>query len=228
VNSARDSLIVGEVRDDVASIAVHLPGGGIVRLTPVQLDGNRWVGLVLPARVPITRAVAYSADGSEIGYSVPFGDQAPAVWWAPGQAVPARVTKTIGSGVVSGTRWHVTADIGPWGYCYRAEPSDSLSCSSSPSNPGIVPTGTVVSGDVCFGTGQSSMTVGIGFAATSVRTVVVEYSSKSSASFPVVSVSGGRVFAYVVPPHRKVTGSREYGPAGRLVARAPASSFPSC
>jgi hypothetical protein len=207
--------IFGTVSRSVTRLVVELPGGKTVTLTPVAYKENRWVGLIIPSRLPVVRAVAYSGD-RELAYAVPFQEIELNVWWRPGQALPARVTKVVGSGVIDGIAWHVTAEVGPWGYCY-AYLHGSV-CEDSTSSPEVVPTRKLVA-DISCGpaVGSRAPYLGIAAALASVRSVVLRYSDGTSASFRTAWVSGGRVFAYTVPQHVSVISTHEYGAAGQLV-----------
>jgi hypothetical protein len=219
-------MLFGTLRADVARIEIRLPDGQVANLMPVRWAGYRWVGIVLPAGVRIAKAVAYDTAGAEVAYAIPHAVTELSTWWAPRQAGPARVTKSIGAGTVGNVHWHVTAEIGPWGYCYAWANGDS-GCSSSNSNPEVVPGGKMISYFSCSPLGNPSggPDVAIAFAARAVRTVVLRYSDGSSASFPTVWVSGGRVFAYVIPKHVHVTSSRELGATGQVVGATSAAGW---
>lgn len=212
------SAIVGAVSKDVASVTVSLPNGDLLRLTPAAWHGRRWIGLVLPGGVPIARAVAYSRDGRELAYSVPFGDTNLAVWWAPGQAGPAPVSRTIGSGVVNGRPWKITARFGPWGYCYVW--ADGGACLDQTSNPELerLGTGQLIAGISCGPVANAgSAIIGTQVAARDVGAVVLKFSDGTSASFRTVEVLGGRSLGYAIPRHLTVVRSVEYGLSGRVI-----------
>src|SRR6266481_6134806 len=80
-------LEFGTVRADVTSVVISLPDGEDVSLVPVSWHGRRWVAILLPARVPVVRAVLYSSRG-ELAYAVPFRGTQLNVWWQPDQAGP--------------------------------------------------------------------------------------------------------------------------------------------
>jgi hypothetical protein len=197
-----------------------------VTLTPVAWEGRRWVGLILPRRLAVVRATAYSGD-RELGYAVPFQQTSLNVWWRPGQAGPARVTKVVGSGVLAGVAWKVTAEIGPWGYCYAYQ--NGSVCSDSADSPEVVPTSKLIAYMSC-GPIKNSTGPYLGIAATraSVAKVVLTYSNGSSASFQTVPVSGGRVLAYVIPKNVSVTSSNEYGAAGQIVGSTSGAAWRPC
>lgn len=216
VGSSGPVLEFGTVRADVTRVVISLPDGEVISLAPVTWHGHRWVAVQLPARVPIVKAVLYTSGG-ELAYAVPFRDTELSVWWRPGQVGPARLTKSLGSGVVDGKSWHATANIGPWGYCYSFGPfGSSPTCFDTTVNPGIVRAGTLVSSLTCFGaSGQPG--AGFAAAATAVRRIVLKYSGGSSATFPTFTVGRGRMLGYAIPTHHKVVGSLEYGAAGQLL-----------
>lgn len=206
------------VAHNVTAISVSLPDGELLNLQPVAWHGYRWVAVVLPWRVPIVRAVAYSGT-TELGYAVPFGDTELTVWWKPGQVPPRRATASIGSGVVDGISWQSTAYAGPWGYCYAF--TSGTDCIDSAS-PQLVPAGQQISQMGCTRLGShpdspTAPTESIAAAANDVQKVVLRFSDGSTASFPVRVVGGQRVFGYAVPGHLRVVRSVEYGSAGQVV-----------
>src|SRR5580704_6955528 len=205
-------LEFGTVRADVTYVVMTLPDDEIIRLAPVSWRSRKWVAVQLPAGVPIVRAVLYTSRG-ELAYAVPFQDAELAVWWQPGQAGPARITKSIGSGVVDGKPWHATADIGPWGYCYTF--GSGSSCFDSTVNPWLVPAGTLVSPMTCGSAGGRPAN-GLAAVAAAVRRVVFKYAGGSSATFPTFAVAGARMFGYAIPRHNVVR-SLEYGAGGQLL-----------
>jgi hypothetical protein len=206
-------LEFGTVRADVTHVVISLPDGEVISLAPVSWHGHRWVAVQLPARVPIVRAELYTSRG-ELAYAVPFRDTELSVWWHPDQVGPARLTKSIGSGVVDGKPWHAVADIGPWGYCYSFG-SDS-SCIGTTYDPGVVTVGTLISPLSC-GSGGGQPATGLAAAATAVRRVVLQYEGGSSVTLPTFAVGRGRMLAYAIPGRHKVVGSLEYGAAGQLL-----------
>lgn len=210
--------LVGAVSPRVASFTVSLPNGDVLALTPTRIHKQRLIGLILPGGVPIVRAVAYSLQGRELAYSVPFGETGLDVWWAPGQAGPAPMIKTIGSGIVDGRPWKITADFGPWGYCYAwANGSD---CTDQTSNPELqrLPQGQLTAGISCGEVNNAgSAIIGTQAAARDVAAVVLKYSDGSSASFRTVRVLGGRSVGYAIPEHLTVVRAVEYGLSGKVV-----------
>ncbi|MBO0825560.1 MAG: hypothetical protein J2P27_17170, partial [Actinobacteria bacterium] len=199
----------GTVSSAVTRVVVLLPDGEYLTLTPVLFDGYRWVGLVVPAHVPFVRAVAYSAAG-ELAYSVPFQGTSFEIWWLPGRTGPPRLTRQIGSGVIDGKSWNVTAHIGPWGWCYTL---GTFANRCERVGPDATLNGELVSnrpvGCAFYSAGP---TYGVAAVASGVRRVSVSYSNGTIASSQTVPVTGGRVVAYTVPAHVQVTAVHLYGP----------------
>jgi hypothetical protein len=210
-------LEFGTVQTDVTRVAIKLPDGEVLNLAPVSWRGRSWVAVQLPAGVRIVRAVLYTSRG-ELAYAVPFRDTELDIWWQPGQVGPARLTKTIGSGVVDGQPWRAAADIGPWGYCYTL--TAGTDCIDTDVSPELLPARTLVSPMICgsiASAGASAPKAGFGAAAPAVARVVLRYSGGGTAAFPTVVVGGGRMFGYSIPGGHKVTGSREYRANGQLL-----------
>jgi hypothetical protein len=219
------ALIYGNVSRAVTSLAISLPDGELLSLTPVTRSGYRWVSVVIPDRVRIVRAIAYSGS-RELAYAVPFGDTELTSWWRPGQVGPDRLTRSVGSGVVSGIRWRATAHIGPWGYCYTF--ANGTACWDTTTNPELVRPGHTISYMGCGRLGNSSPSApaaGLATAALDVRKVVLSFSDGSTASFPAIEVSGGRVFGYAIPAHLTVVRGTAYNAAGHIVGSTSAAGW---
>jgi hypothetical protein len=218
VSDSADVIIYGTVSRNVTSIVISLPDGESLRLKPVAWSGYRWVAVVIPPRIRIVRAVAYGS-GAELGYVVPFGTSELITWWRPGQASPARLTKSIGAGVVDKIAWHYTAALGPWGYCYLL--AGGSDCIDGTADPAHVPAGRLISNLGCDRLGNRSLMSAprSGFAAASlgVLTVVLKYSDGSTAAFPTVAVGRDRMFGFSVPRRVTPVRSLEYGQAGHLL-----------
>jgi hypothetical protein len=216
VASGQTVLEFGTVRADVTNVVISLPDGEAISIRPVTWHGRRWVAIQLPERVPIVKAVLYTARG-ELAYAVPFGDTELVVWWRPGQVGPARLTKTFGSGVLDGKSWRAVAQIGPWGYCFTfGADTDCLGSTS----PQVLSAGALVSVVAC-GSFAANVPGGpiAGFAATAVgvRRVVFTYADGSTTSYPTFAVGPNRMFGYAVPGNHKIAKSQEYGSAGQLL-----------
>jgi hypothetical protein len=112
----------GVVRKDVSSVRVVLSDGTVLNPRPTMVPGGRLVAFATPPEVPVESITVYSRTG-EIARAIPFngpagnGEPTFTQWLRPGQAVPGRVSGTIGSGTVDGQAWRATAYLGPWGTC---------------------------------------------------------------------------------------------------------------
>ncbi len=124
------NALYGIVAGHVSRVTVALSDGVVLNLRPVPFAGHRWIGLGLPAKLTVTKLVAYSRTG-ELAYAIPFtaaSGTLPSIqaWLRPGTPEPRRFARLIGSGVSAGKRWSVTVHAGPWGQCAVPEiPGDS-------------------------------------------------------------------------------------------------------
>ena len=132
------NIMFGEVWKDVVSARVELSDGTILTLHPAEVDGSRFVAFADPASLPVDSVTAYSRGGA-IATAIPFnapGGLLPSfeAWLRPGQAPPARLTGTFGSGTADGKPWRATAYLGPWGTCLTVSPHD-VTCLGSQGRP---------------------------------------------------------------------------------------------
>ncbi len=214
------TLIYGDVAKDVTRLVVGLTNGEQLTLRPVTWSGHRWLGLVLPQQAGMTRAIAYSGS-RELSYSVPFDGTFLNRWWRPGQPVPGRVVQKVGAGVVDRIRWQVTAEIGPWGYCY-VYGGGNVACMPSQSDPQRVSAAKplfVLDSNPLGPGGGFTPYCAVATVEQDVRRVELTYSDGSSASFATVAVGGDRLVAFSVPKDATVVSSVEYGAAGQVVGR---------
>lgn len=112
---------VGQVAADVSYVLVRLSDDITLKLIPVKAYGTRYVAFASPPSLSVLSATAYLSDGQHLS-SIPFNppDEMPvfAMWRAPGQPVPPKVTKRIASGSAGGKAWAMYAATGPWGTCF--------------------------------------------------------------------------------------------------------------
>jgi hypothetical protein len=128
------NITFGLVWKDVVSARVELSDGTILTLHPVEVDGSRYVAFASPVSLTVDSVTAYSRSGA-IATAIPFtppGGLLPVfeAWLLPGQAPPARLTGTFGSGTAQGKPWRATAYIGPWGTCLTV--GHDMDCLGSP------------------------------------------------------------------------------------------------
>jgi hypothetical protein len=207
-----NTTIVGAVTGDVTAVTVALPGK-VLRLRPVRYLGERYIAIVLPADVPVLRTAAY--DGSrELAYSVPYERGDLANWWRPGQAGPARFTKTILGGVADGRAWQLAAHYGPWGYCFTLP--NSTACPQRLR----VPAGELDQSVSCGGlaTGDSSTPdLGLAVVRADVRQVTIRLSGGAVERYTPVATPGGYVLGYVIPKGHTIAKATALSAAGRVL-----------
>jgi len=121
-------LLAGPVSPAVAYVTIRLAGGTTYRVWPVVWHGHRYVGLVMPLSLPITRFTAYSRHG-ELAYAIPFsappsgttGPGGPRMlvvsWLRAGTPVPAVVSATVPD--QGPAPWSTSVQVGPWGTCLQ-------------------------------------------------------------------------------------------------------------
>jgi hypothetical protein len=220
------TTIAGTVASDVTTVAVTLPGSRVFALKPVRYLSQRFVAIVIPADVPIVRAVAY--DGTrELAYSVPYGQVALVSWWRPGQVTPARLTETIASGTWHGQAWRYVAQFGPWGYCY-ATPGGG-DCMNGTKPTGTSTPGGTVAMMACGALGNGGAgnpTTVLAWVPDDVRQVVLRFSGGST-QVPAVDVQGVRLIGYMIPAGQHVLGASTYDADGRMVGSTNAAAL-SC
>lgn len=218
--------ILGAVRKDVTRVAIIMPGGKVLTLTPVRYDGQRYVGVVIPSRVPIVRAVAYHG-GQELAYSIPYQGVGLDNWWLPGQVGPSRLTKVISSGVTEGHVWRYTADIGPWGYCFNL--SDGSGDCLSGLHPQTLQPGSGTVQQMACGplavAGADGPWTGMASAGSDVQTVVLTLSDGTSEHISTANVGGARLFGYGVGKGLKIVATKEFSASGQVVGTTPASAL---
>jgi hypothetical protein len=112
---------VGQVAPDVSYVLVRLSDDITLKLIPAKAYGTRYVAFASPPSLSVLSATAYLSDGQYLT-AIPFNppDELPvfAMWRAPGQPVPPKVTKRIASGSANGKAWAMYAATGPWGTCF--------------------------------------------------------------------------------------------------------------
>jgi hypothetical protein len=219
------AMLVGAVSPVVTDIRLQLTGGKVLNLTPVIWSGHPWVGVELPPGVRLVRGTAY-AGSRELSYSISApGGFGLDNWWRPGQVGPPRYTKLIATGRAGGKTWAVTADYGPWGYCYvgpgLGDCVDGLSPIQLHPGAAIMP---FVCGNTIPVTGVDG---GLAAAAPATRQVRVRLSGGGTEVYRTVDVEGTQMFTYIVPKGQHITGASAYDAGGRLVGTVGAHTM-SC
>lgn len=199
----------GAVRGDVSYLKVRLDNGAVLTLHPATVYGIRAVAFAAPENATIASVTAY-ARGGEIATAIPFrysdGPSYFGVWLAPGQHENLLASRLIGSGLVKGQAWSVTAYTGPWGTCLVA----------SVGGPGGVGCATAAaarpSTRVLFSTfGAQPVTCGI--AAPNVVRIAVTRSASGTTEIRPVMVGSQKFFAFP-----KALSWRAYDASGAVVA----------
>jgi hypothetical protein len=204
-------LLAGPVAPNVTRLAVTVPRGPVLDLTPVTWHGRRWAAIMVPAQLPIRRVTAYSRHG-ELRYAIPFQNSVIG-WLKPGQRGPRRVSVTLASGTVLGHRWVARGYLGPWGVC-MTNGTGSL-CTEDVSGASAAATGKVVSQWTCgdFQGARDSVNV----AAPQVRTVRLRLSDGSTRVARTVALGPLRAFAFLAGHGLRVTGWSAFGAAGQQI-----------
>lgn len=212
-------LVMGRVGRDVSRLALNEPDGHTINVYPARWHGQRWTGVVIPARQTLRSVVAYSGR-RELGYAIPFKDNAISVWLKPGQHGLARQQARIAAGVLNGRRWRYEGYAGPWGICFRG--SSGGSC-AAPQKPGHF-----ISWLTCgsFGGGGSGSMIWSGQAAPDIGYLKFGLSDGSVQRVVPVSLARNRYFALVYGAHRHLTGWTAYGTSGQVLGRGSVS--PKC
>ena len=213
--------LAGAVAPQVTRLSLELSDGQRLTLVPVQHRiGARgkvtpWTGVVLPRQLKVTKVVAYSRHGV-LAYAIPFnGAGQNAIiqnWLRPGQQVPGRLVRVIGSGKVSGRRWSVTVHRGPWGWCAIAAipgASGTTGCWSSAGREGPI---------MSSGGSPAAPWFAVGAARPGVSYVTLTLSNGAITRIPVVTVDGARLFVALFVGKPRIASWSEYDHAGRRVA----------
>jgi hypothetical protein len=199
-------MLVAAVRADVSEITMRLPRGTVIDLHPVAFHGQRWIGVVLPWRLQIIKAVAYSGH-REVAYAVPFGTSTFNLWLRPGQQGEARHTFLVGSGIVDGRRWSWQARTGPWGNCFQAAAGGDSYCPDG----SAVARGQVATVSTCS-VHPGFYTAGV---APAVRVLRFRMSDGSMRFAPAVSVLGLRFAAVKLGRGQRMVSWSAYGASGQ-------------
>jgi hypothetical protein len=116
---------IGMLRADTARVEVALRGGGRLSLQPMEVDGKQLVLFETPHAFGMESVSAFAADGTELGYSIPFNQpdamSMTVTWYRPGETpTQPEVSGQIASGTVDGHGWTVEVRIGPFGVCFMS------------------------------------------------------------------------------------------------------------
>jgi hypothetical protein len=208
-------MLVGPVRADVTTVVLSLPEGKVLTLTPVRYGAQRIVGVVIPWGVPILRALAYH-NGTELAYSIPYGQAGVDNWWLPGQVGPPRFTETIATGVARGQAWRVVAQFGPWGYCFELPQGSTCLGGLDALAPRHIDQ-PISCGSFYVRNDNHMSMIGLAIARADVRQVVIRLSGGSTERYLAVVAQGARLFGYLIPYHQTIRTATMYDAAGQVV-----------
>jgi hypothetical protein len=201
------NISLGAVWKDVMSARVDLSDGTILTLRPAEVDGSRYVAFASPLSVQVDSVTAYSRSGA-IATAIPFVPPGGLLlsfeaWLRPGQAPPARLTGTFGSGTAQGKPWRATAYLGPWGTCLTVGHDVDCLGSQRPAT----------------GWAGASESWAVGTAADSVSYLVITLKDGSTVRADATAV-GSQKFWGVPLSSSQQAGARwtAYDPAGRPVS----------
>lgn len=199
--------LAGRVRRDVSYLAMNQRDGSSVDLPVVRWHGQRWTGIIIPPRMPLSTVVAYSTHG-ELAYAVPFRDTIN-VWLRPGQHGLRRQTVRIAAGTLNGKHWSYTGYAGPWGICLWTT-GGSGSCLGR---------STLAHGQLTgwMGCGGGPGQITDGRAAADVSYLKFRISDGTTLRVVPAELAGDRYFAFVIGLHLRVVGWTAYGSSGQVL-----------
>lgn len=201
---------IGLVGADVRYVAVALSDGTRLRLTPVGVDGKRYVAFATPESTAVESARAYLDNGQYLT-AVPFDKPSDPImfgmWQRPGQPVPARITRTI-SAPPAEKAWWATAWAGPWGTCLTDIFDGGLVC---------VPTDMPLETQILLVASGNPQSV-FGAAAGNVSYLRVTRTNGTPVRVHPVAVGKQKFFAFILGTGQSIRGWTAYDAAGRQVA----------
>jgi hypothetical protein len=210
-----DGIASGQVR----RVSITLSDGVVLELRPVWFAGRSWIGVELPAKLAVTRAVAYSRT-RELAYAVPFiavrGDLPTFVdWLRPNEPVPGEIVREIGSGVSAGRRWSVTVHVGPWGVCAVPVIAAGAGTSTGCWSASVKRYGVLMSG----GLPAQLPLWAVGAARPSVSYLLLTMTDGSTRRVRVVQVGNVRLYAVVITNGPRIAHWAAYDAAGHRLYR---------
>jgi hypothetical protein len=209
-SSSRETM-VGQVRRDVAYLALNQLRGSVVYLNPVRWHNERWVGVEFPANLRLRSVVAYSGH-AELAYAIPFGANSIEGWLVPGQRVLARRTVQIASGTLSGKRWSVYGYAGPWGICFQTIGGDGGDCLDGAGS-------AIAHGHLTqwMGCGGGPGQISSGQVASDVSYLKFRLADGSTQRVVPAGLAGHRYFAFVIGAHQRVVSWTAHRASGQVL-----------
>jgi hypothetical protein len=221
-------VAAGGVEADVRYVILTLTNSQQLRLTPVRLDGHRYIAYATPAAIRVTMATAYLSNGQVLTaipyYPTGLGIPQLVRWVGPGVHAVQSGAAVVGSGRIDGRSWYVTASIGAWGTCLQGgvagDPPEITGASCWPSTQA-----TTTQIDAPLGDGQGTdLQLVAGSAAPAVTEVKVALTDGTSVRVPVRAAGSEKFWALALGRRQSVRHWTAYDAAGKQVASGSASS----
>jgi len=211
IGAGPDQVQYGVVAPEVTRLTVTLAAGTVLELRPTEAYGQRYVAFAIPLPLAIERVVAYAGQAL-IRHAVPFNSAAGdtiATWLGPGQPVPPRVTRMVGSGSADGTSWSQSVHAGPWGYCFTGPVGGCFDTVARSFGNRV---GSITGG------GSGATNWAFGTASGAVSYVRVTLSGGHRVTARAVDVGGPRFFAFAIPKGQRLVSVGWYTASGHEVA----------
>ncbi len=211
---------VGTFRADTARVDVVLHDGEYLSLQPVDVNGQLVVLFATPHAFGMDSVTAFAADGTEIGYSIPFnqsnGTSMVVTWYPPGETpTQPEASGQIASGTVDGHGWSLDVRIGPFGVCFLSTETGtggSVACSTLDAPAPMSPSQT--SSD-----GANGLTWHYSEVDNRVDHIDVMLSDGTTTRVTSTRLAGRSFVAYVFPPNIRVLSITSYDSEGHQLAK---------
>jgi hypothetical protein len=208
---------IGTVRGDVRYVVVALSDGTRLKLTPVSVNGRRYIAFAGPRTLTVDSARAYLDNGqylTAIPFDKPGNLLVLGMWQRQGQPVPPRITRTI-SAEPAGKAWWATAYAGPWGTCLTDTFDANMVC---------IPASTPLGTQILLVASSNPRSV-FGTAAENVSYLRITRTNGTPLRVRPVAVGNQKFFAFLLGIGQSIKRWTAYDAAGNPIASgtAPAS-----
>lgn len=211
---------IGMFRADTARVEVVLRGGENLSLQPLEVNGKRLVLFETPHAFGMESVSAFAADGTELGYSIPFNQpdstSMTVTWYRPGETpTQPEASGRIASGTVDGHNWSVEVRIGPFGVCFLSTGTvtgtgTDTACNRLDATPPMAPSSS--SGTVDGTTWHYSEVDG------RIDHLDIALSDGTITRVTPTRLAGRSFASYVLSPNIRVLSTTAYDSAGRKLA----------
>ncbi len=217
---------IGTLRSDTARIEVVLRDGEHLSLLPVDVKGQRVVLFATPHAFGMDSITAFAADGTEIGYSIPFnqpnGMSMAVTWYLPGETpTQPRASGQVASGTVGGHRWSVDVMIGPFGVCFLSSEIGSgtdVACTRLDAPAPMSPSSS--SGSV------NGLTWHYSEVDSRIDHIDVALSDGTTTRVTPIRMAGRSLATYVLAPNIRVVSTTSYDSEGHQLAKDDGDTAP--